>query len=109
MAQHALRADTERRVVYLLDVGSAGERRLVEAWITQQGGQPGAPCEMIALPSSRRPRRGRPQPQLEACIAAEDDPLLSPLRVAWFPADAPRRGWRRLLRLLALGDPRDPG
>src|SRR5262245_21107154 len=110
MAQHALRADAERRVVYLLDVGSAVERRLIEEWITRQDGQPNARSEVIALPSSRRPRRGRAsQPQLEACIAADDDPLLSPLRVAWFPAEAPRGRWRRLLRLLALGDPRDPG
>lgn len=110
MTQHALRADAERRVVYLLDVGSTVERRLIEDWIARErGGRPEVPCEVVVLPSSRRPRRGRPQPQLEACIAAEDDPLLSPLRVAWLPADAPGGRWRRLVRLLFLGDPRDPG
>jgi glycerol-3-phosphate O-acyltransferase len=64
---------------------------------------------VIALPSSRRPRRSRPQTQLETCLAGEDDPLLSPLRIAWLTPDAPRGRWRRLVRLLVLGDPRDPG
>jgi len=110
MTQHALRADdAQRRVVYLLDVATAVERRLIDAWLAREPRGTSAGSETIVLPSSRRPRRGRTQPELEACIAAEDDPLLSPLRVAWFAPSAPQGRWRRLVRLLALGDPRDPG
>jgi glycerol-3-phosphate O-acyltransferase len=111
MPQQALRAaDEPRRVVYLIDAASAVERRLLAHWIAQApAAQSARGCESIALPSSRRPRRARPQPALETCLASPDDPLLSPLRVAWLPPDTPRGRWRRLLRLLVLGDPRDPG
>ncbi len=47
-------------------------------------------------------------PRLEACLAADDDPLLAPLRVAWLPPVRNGSGTIRLRDLL-LGDPRDPG
>ena len=111
MGQPAHRAaDAHPRVVYLVDAASAVERRLITDWIARtQANRPGAICETIALPSSRRPRRGRVQPQLETCLAGEDDPLLSPLRVAWLAPEARHGRWRQLMRLVVLGDPRDPG
>ena len=110
-AQHALRAtDDQHRLVYLLDAASPCERRLIEEWIRQrQSTQPAPAYETIALPPSKRPRRTRQQSQLEACLAVDDDPLLAPLRVAWLPPPEDRGRGRRLLRLLVLGDPRDPG
>jgi glycerol-3-phosphate O-acyltransferase len=111
MAQHALRAtDEQRRLVYLLDAGGTVERRLIEEWIRHaQGTRPSAGYETIALPRTKRRRRPRQQSQLETCLAADDDPLLVPLRVAWFPPPEVKSRRRRLLRLLVLGDPREPG
>src|SRR5688572_18450239 len=111
MPQHALRAaDEERRVVYLVDASSPIERRLIEAWIERAtSAKPTGSWQTITLPSSKQSRPGRPQPQLETCLAGDDDPMLCPLRVAWLPPPEAKSRGRRLLRLLLLGDPRDPG
>jgi glycerol-3-phosphate O-acyltransferase len=48
-------------------------------------------------------------PRLEAALAIGDNPVMAPLRVAWFPK---RRGGVHVARprdLLSFGDPRDPG
>ncbi|MGH7894736.1 MAG: hypothetical protein ACREQL_08710, partial [Candidatus Binatia bacterium] len=99
------------RVVFLLDVNSDVEQRLLTGWIERHHVPTGIPYEVVPIPPSRRRRRGRiDRSALEGCLAAPDDPLLTPLRVAWLPA--PERGGgqlRRLLRLVAFGDPRDPG
>src|SRR5262249_14378830 len=64
----------------------------------------------IPIPPSRRTRRRRTlDPRLEACLATPDDPLFMPLRVVWLPPPQHRSTRRHLLRLLVLGDPRDPG
>ena len=68
--------------------------------------------DTVAIPASRRARAGRAgraYTRLEAILAAGDDALLAPLRVAWLPAEG--NGVRRasLASLLSLGDPRDPG
>ncbi len=63
----------------------------------------------VPIPPSRRGRRGAGLSRLEAVLAAEDDPLLAPLRVVW---RAPERDGERAVRfrdLLRFGDPRDPG
>jgi glycerol-3-phosphate O-acyltransferase len=91
----------EPRVVYLLDAAGPVEHRILRDWVRAHGP---ADAEVVALPPSRRARRRRLDPRLEASLAADDDPLLSPLRVAWLPGRTPR-----LLGLLLLGDPRDPG
>jgi glycerol-3-phosphate O-acyltransferase len=99
-----------RRVVFLLDACSGIEQRILRQWILEHHVPTGIPYEMIAIPPTRRrPRRPRLDSRLEACLAAYDDPLLTPLRVVWLPKEAPGGPRRRLLRLLLLGDPRDPG
>src|SRR5262249_46960205 len=69
----------------------------------------GMAFDTIAIPPSRRRRgRGIDRTTLEGCLAAPDDPLLTPLRIAWLPAPEQGGPLRRLVKLLALGDPRDP-
>ena len=96
-----------RDVVFLLDVASRFESRLLRAWIHRHQPESGAKVEILTLPSSRR-RRGRLDPGLEPILASGDDPLMAPLRIAWL---APEREGRREVRpsdLLTLADPRDP-
>ncbi|MEO8605332.1 MAG: glycerol-3-phosphate 1-O-acyltransferase [bacterium] len=98
-----------RRVVFLLDACSRIERRLLHDWIEQHrpAGMNGE--LVIPIPPSRRRRRGNIDPRLEASLATGDDPLLAPLRVAWFaPGGNPARG-ARLREFFTVGDPRDPG
>ncbi len=97
-----------RRVVYLLDAASNLERRQLNDWIARAKDE-GAPMpELIPIPPSRRGGRGRLDPRLEACLAADDDPLLTPLRVAWLAPEPNGHGGTRLRDLLLFGDPRDP-
>ena len=103
-----------RRVVFLLDASSRIEARILHQWIAEHHVQTEIPWDAIPIPPSRRRRRGRRRktrvdPRLEAVLTAADDPMLTPLRVAWLPGP-PRGGPRRhFLRLLLFGDPRDPG
>ncbi len=100
----------QRRVVFLLDAASPLERRLLEEWIATQYAPTRLAYDVIAIPPSRRGRRRTfDRAALEGCLAAPDDPLLTPLRVAWLAP--PKRGGplRRLVTLLVAGDPRDPG
>ncbi len=100
-----------RRIAFLIDASSATEARLLEGWIarhrpTVDSGS--TDCEAIRIPPTRRRRRVS-LARLEACLSAGDDPLLAPLRVAWFPKE---RGGERaavLSDLLRLRDPHDPG
>jgi hypothetical protein len=75
----------ERRVIFLLDVSSRLERRLLESWIARHRPPAPAAVDVVAIPPSRRRRRGPVDPALDAHLAAGDDPLLAPLRVAWLP------------------------
>lgn len=98
-----------RRVVFLLDASSRIEQRLLREWIEQHRPAGVNGEVVIPIPPSRRRRRGGLDPRLEASLATGDDPLLAPLRVAWFAPDGnPERG-ARLRELLTVGDPRDPG
>jgi glycerol-3-phosphate O-acyltransferase len=99
-----------RRVVFLVDAASPLEERLLDEWIKAHHVPTGIPFETVAIPPSRRRRRRNPdRAPLEGALAAPDDPLLTPLRVAWLPP--PRSGGplRRLVKLVVAGDPRDPG
>jgi glycerol-3-phosphate O-acyltransferase len=102
-----------RRLVFLLDASSRLEERILERWIETnrpEGVNPAA-CERICIPASRRPRLRRRaiDGRLEASLAAGDDPMLAPLRVAWSPPEKDAAREPRLADLLTLGDPRDPG
>lgn len=106
--QLPIEPEQARRVVFLLDASSGIERRLLLEHIREN--PPPGPYETIPIPPSRRRRRQRGlDRRLEAAVAADDDPLFTPLRVAWMALKRPGGPRRRLLRLLATGDPRDPG
>jgi glycerol-3-phosphate O-acyltransferase len=98
-------------LVFLLDAASRLERRRLGAWI--EAARPpeceASRVEAIPIPPTRRRRRARLDPRLEARLAAGDDPLLVPLRVAWLPPRRDGSAGVGLRDLLLLGDPRDPG
>ncbi|HME72242.1 MAG TPA: glycerol-3-phosphate 1-O-acyltransferase [Myxococcota bacterium] len=101
-----------RRVVFLLDASSTLERHLLNSWLRRKRPSTASAgdYDVIYLPPSRRRRRRQDlDPRLQSELAASDDPLLAPLRVAWLPAL--REGVRavQLSDLLTFGDPRDPG
>jgi glycerol-3-phosphate O-acyltransferase len=99
----------EHRVVFLLDAASKLERRLLGDWIARnRPSGNGATFEAVAIPPSRRRRRGRLDPRLEASLATGDDPLMAPLRVAWLPEQRDGVRAARIGDLLTIGDPRDP-
>lgn len=91
--------------VFLVDGGGI-ERRLIEEWIAKNHG---GPRELIRIPSTRAWDAGRLDPALEARLGRGDDPVLTPVRVAWLPRE--REGQRsvRLFDLLTFGNPRAPG
>ncbi len=97
-----------RRVVFLLDASSRLEQRLLREWI-ERTRPAGANAELVlSIPPSRRRGRRLLDPRLEAALATDDDPLLAPLRVAWFARSDPTQP-ARLRELAAFGDARDPG
>jgi glycerol-3-phosphate O-acyltransferase len=96
-----------RRVVFLLDAASHLEGKLLRGWIERHT-PAGASVDALAIPSSRRRRPWRIDPQLEPALAAGDDPLFAPLRVVWQPREVDGVRQARLSDLLKLGDPRDP-
>jgi glycerol-3-phosphate O-acyltransferase len=101
-----------RRLAFLLDAASSIERHLLERWIdaNRPDGVSPSSCELIAIPSSRR--RGSAavvDRRLDASLAADDDPLLAPLRIAWLPPEKHGSREVRFSDLVTLGDPRDPG
>jgi len=103
------------RVVFLLDACSSLERGMLEGWIrgNKPEGTPDSAIEVVPIPPSRRRssrRRGSTGlARLESAIAGGGDPLMAPLRVAWF--SNLRDGIRHLgaLDILTMTDPRDPG
>ncbi len=97
-------------MVFLLDAANGFEEGLLREWIDEAKpeGLISEQVEILGIPSSRR-SRGRVDPGLEPTLAAGGDPLLAPLRVAWFPARKHGERTARLSDLLKLGDPRDPG
>src|SRR5262249_28696064 len=98
-----------RRVVFLLDACSRTELGILRRWIEEHHVPTGIPYDAIPIPPTRRRRRTTVDSRLDACLAADDDPMLTPLRVAWLPGPARGGPRRRFLQLLLLGDPRDPG
>jgi glycerol-3-phosphate O-acyltransferase len=98
------------RTLFLLDAASGLEERLLRAWVERnlpEGADP-TQVESFRIPSSRRRRRRRPDPKLEAALAAGENPILAPLRVVWLAEERQGRRSARLSDVLKLGDPRDP-
>jgi len=94
----------EGPVVYLLDVATDLEVRLLEKWIRAETG---SQTETIRVSSSRRGRGGDPV-ELTDRISAEDDVFLIPVRVVWL---APKKKGQRSVTwsdAFKPGDPRDP-
>ena len=101
-----------RRLIFLLDASSRAEQKVLERWVEDNRPEAISPgtCERISIPPSRRPRRrATVDSRLDAALAAGDDPLLAPLRVAWLPESKDGARAIGFSDLLALGDPRDPG
>ena len=98
-----------RRTLFLADASSPLERRILRAWIERNWPEGDRDVEVVAIPPARRPSRRVGLETLEAALAAGDDVLLAPLRVAWLPRK--RDGVRevRLSDIPRFGDPRDPG
>jgi glycerol-3-phosphate O-acyltransferase len=99
------------RVLYLLDASSGFERRLLLGWIERnrpEGAGAAAWDAVDILPSRRRVRRVSLR-KLRDTLAASDDFLLAPLRVAWLPRKRDGVRSARFSDLLRFGDPRGPG
>ena len=100
------------RVVFLLDSSSPLEARLLREWTARARpeGTGDAEVQCLLIPASRRrSRRTAPDSGLESCVASGEDPLMTPLRVAWLPAKRDGVRAARWSDLLTFGDPRDPG
>jgi len=98
-----------RRTLVLADASSSLELRILRGWIARNRPNGDHDVNLVEIPPVRRPRRRAGLEALDAELAAGDDPLLAPLRVAWLPRK--RDGVRqvRLSDIPRFGDPRDPG
>jgi glycerol-3-phosphate O-acyltransferase len=93
--------------VALLDVSSKLEYDTLKEWIAGHGPQDER-VVTVRIPASRRITQQRLDPRLGARLAANDDPLLIPLRVVWLPAEERGRRRVRIRDIVVFGDPRDP-
>ncbi|MDP1829044.1 MAG: glycerol-3-phosphate 1-O-acyltransferase [Archangium sp.] len=91
--------------VFLVDGGSF-DRGLIEEWIAKN--HPGQ-HELLRIPPTRAWDAGRIDPALIERLARGDDPLFTPVRVAWLPRQFEGERAVRLYDLLTLGNPRAPG
>jgi glycerol-3-phosphate O-acyltransferase len=98
------------RVIFLVDAASRAERRIAEAWIKANKPEhcagPREP-DVVPIPCSRRPRKQKIDPRLAFAVASQDDPLMAPLRVVWFPQTR-EMGRQVRFRDIPFGNPRDP-
>lgn len=100
-----LTGPVEGHVVYILDVATDLEQRLLTKWI---GSHVGDDFDTLRIASSRRGHGGDPD-RLANLVSGSEDWFLIPARVVWFaPKSKSRRrsvGWSEALK---PGDPRDP-
>lgn len=92
--------------VFLVD-GDSFDRGLIEEWIGAH--HPGVTHELIRIPSTRAWDAGDLGPELGERLKRGDDPVLTPIRVAWLPPQFNGERAVRLYDLLTLGNPRAPG
>ncbi|HYB97791.1 MAG TPA: glycerol-3-phosphate 1-O-acyltransferase [Candidatus Limnocylindrales bacterium] len=101
------------RIVFLLDACTELERRLLKDWIARQrpGEFPDAAVDVVSIPPTRGPARRRrgSHAALESAVASGGDPLMAPLRVAWFSGKTDGLRTLSTLDMLTMSDPRDPG
>ena len=93
----------QHNTVYLLEVSSPTEERLLRNWLRQRSQR------AVVLRTSGPGRLPRPSPEFDAILADPTEPRLAPVRVIWHP---PHRGESNAVRwrdLLPFGDPRTPG
>jgi len=97
------------RVLFLLDVASKLEERVLRDWIESNRPESIAPeqVDAVRIPSSRL-RSTQAGPSFESALASQDEVVLAPLRVAWLAAERDGRREAGLIDLIK-GDPRDPG
>jgi glycerol-3-phosphate O-acyltransferase len=94
--------------VFLIEASSELERQILQAWIDRNKRE-GIRVDTMRIPQTRRRRRRRRlDPQLEARLHQDDDPLLVPLRVVWLAREQDGRRRVTLQDVLVFGDPRDP-
>jgi len=102
-----------RRIVFLLDANSGIERRHLSRWIekTRPDGITKGDYRVLHVLSSRRRGSLRDvDPRLEEALCTGEDPLLTPLRVAWMAqADGKPEHTVSGSGLLSLSNPHDPG
>ena len=86
---------------------------MLEDWVrrSRPAGVPESAVEVVVIPPSRRRSKARPVglARLESEIAAGGDPLMAPLRVAWFSASSDGLRHLSALDIVTMTDPRDPG
>jgi glycerol-3-phosphate O-acyltransferase len=111
--EHAWPDDSGRRLLFLLETASTRERNVLARWVEAR--KPEGTSQQVELVSVPSPRASSARvgdvASLEAALAADDDPLLAPLRVAWMPREDASRGpslWRFMGSIL-FGDPYEPG
>lgn len=90
--------------VYLVQSASAAERRILADWIRDHGD---ATAERIDLQFPRDQASIVP-PDFGSRLQRDDDPVMSPIRVAWLPKSRGGRRDIKLIDLLLIGDPRSP-
>src|SRR6056300_1531549 len=98
--------ETPGTVVFLLDLTTRLERRLLDQWIEQHAPQD-REYSVVLLPlgDDRKPLAVH---SLVSKLMALDDVVLAPLRIAWTPSDKAINSGPRLVDLLG-GPERRPG
>src|SRR5688500_16319466 len=107
MATAVQPATETKRVVYLIDAASFIERRMLERWIEKTKPAGAKAVEVLPIPPSRGRKHGI-DPRLDAVVVSNDDPLFTPLRIAWLPEERDGQRTARFWDVVTLGDPRDP-
>ncbi|MFT4570878.1 MAG: glycerol-3-phosphate O-acyltransferase [Hyphomicrobiaceae bacterium] len=100
------------RIVFLMDAASSLERRVLEDWVRRR--KPEAveqgDFDLVTIPASRGRRRLRRNlAGLDDIVAAGEEAIMQPLRVAWMAPPGEGVGVLRLQDVLLVSDPRDPG
>lgn len=97
-----------RPIVFLLGADTAVERRALRRWVRENAPDDAPGHEVFVLRPTERDAGVDAPPELEARLAAPDDPLMQPLRVVWLPAERDGARVAKLRDVLTFTNPRDP-